>query len=245
MLKTPQKLTAAPNNHPSTIIPDFPQVKLVTDIDEYLALAIEAGKIKTTPEMLEIGDRLEASETVFIVFTVANELAATIGIRSWEAEGHFSRFLQDLYTPLYAPDSEAIDVSSMPPVFNEIRGRVCYAGEFFIASKWRRKVNISDISLFAYSEARERWDPDWFFGYVTEKHGQMGLSIRYHGARSYKEGVTWKIENPFHRSSDRFVCSNRADIEWAFKTESEESSVYRDSFRVSHDQQAALCRPHG
>lgn len=245
MLQTSQRLTSPDINHQPCDSHDYPEVKLITDTDEYLALAIEAGKIKTTPEMLETGSRLEASEAVFIVFTVASELAATIAIRSWETNGHFGRFLQDLYTPLYAPDSEAIDSSAMPPVIDEIRGRVCYAGEFFIANKWRRKVSISDLSLFAYSEARDRWDPDWFFGYVTEKHGQMGLSIRYHGARSYKAGVTWNVENPFHRTSDRFVCSSRADIEWAFQTEPEESSVYRNSFRVSHDQQSAFRCSYG
>jgi len=245
MLETSQTLASPLINHLPSASHDYPEVSLITDTEEYLAMAIDAGKVKTTPEMLEKTDRLSASETVFVVFTVANELAATIAIRSWETNGHFGSFLQDLYTPLYAPDSEAIDCSIMPPVVDEIRGRVCYAGEFYIASKWRRKVSISDLSLFAYSEARERWDPDWFFGYVTEKHGQMGLSIRYHGARSYKAGVTWKVENPFHRSSDRFVCSNRADIEWAFRTESRESSVYRNSFRVSHDQKPALCCSYG
>lgn len=245
MFKTPETLNTPHNNHLSNNPPERPNVTLITDIDEYLALALEAGKVKTTPEMLELGDRLSASETVFIVITVANEMAATIAIRSWDAQGNFRKFLQDLYTPLYAPDAEAINVSEMPPVIDEICGKVCYAGEFFIANKWRRKVSISDLSLFAYSEARDRWDPDWFFGYVTEKHAQMGLSIRYHGARSYKEGVTWRTENPFHRSSDRFVCSSRADIDWAFKTESEDSSMYRNSFRISHDQQPALRCSYG
>ena len=57
MLKTPQKMIDLHPNPSLNLLGDYPSIRLITDVDEYLALALDAGKIKTTPEMLENGDR--------------------------------------------------------------------------------------------------------------------------------------------------------------------------------------------
>lgn len=187
-----------------------------TDPEQYQALAETAGKIRTTPEMRARSEFADASSAVFISVLRNGELAATIGVRCWTVTQPFVEFLDKLYGPLYADGEGAIDTSHAPPVFDAILGRACYVGEFFIAPAWRRKIGIGDLSILAYAEACRRWAPDWFWGYVREQHAKAGLSIQYHGTTSYQRAVIWRCENPYHRSADRFVCSHRTDIDWAF-----------------------------
>lgn len=134
-------------------------------------------------------------------------------------ESSLSETFADWLVPLYRSTGDdprpAAGGLSPSPLANRIAGRVAYHGELWIRpSAARGMIGLSDLlPRFGLIEAYLRWQPDWLYGFVSERKACRGLPIRW-GYTICQPGVLcW--DQPLRDCPlvEWLAAASRADIE--------------------------------
>lgn len=179
---------------------------------------MEKGRI--SPEMSWLNSDLTSSNAFYVV--VRNEeggIVAVCAVRNYQLnDENLKSFLERQYARLYGRGENAIDTSLMPPIVDEIKGSVCYMGDFFIAREGRvsKQFNNSDFILLVYGLSMMQFDPDWVFGFVKQQNAIRGLPAIYLASRCYPFAVEWKIKVDHRVDSDWIVGLDRRDLDYVF-----------------------------
>lgn len=190
---------------------------------QFAAIVEGSDKSRLLPEMDAIKSDLFRANAVFITVTDADgELAASTSVRCFDIDDEpFTEFLATLYGRLYTPKEAPFDVNRVPPVFNHLQGRLAYMGEFFIAPKYRRKIDITDLSCLSYGLTALRYKPHWYFGFMRRRHALSGLAAKYLATRTIPGALRWNRAVEHRKDDDWFVCSRRDEMMYSLREVSE------------------------
>ncbi len=180
----------------------------------------EMEKGGMSPENNRLNSDLTSSNAFYVIVRNANrELLAVCAVRHYQLKDEtLTSFLERRYSRLYAKGGNALDTSLMPPLTDEIKGSVCYMGDFFIAREGRvsREFNNSDFIILVYGLMAMQFDPDWVFGFARQKDASRGLTATYLVARCYPFALNWKVETATRTDSDWIIGLNRKDLNYLF-----------------------------
>ncbi|MEM9063271.1 MAG: hypothetical protein AAGD13_22660 [Pseudomonadota bacterium] len=177
---------------------------------------MEKGRI--SPEMSWLHNDLTSANAFYVI--VRNEegqIIAVCAARHYQLnQENLVSFLQRQYARLYGHGESAIDATLMPPLAHEIKGSVCYFGDFFIAREGRvsKQFNNSDFVVLVYGLAIMQFDPDWVFAFLRQKSVLRGLSAVYLTSRCYPCALEWTVDE--HHPADWLIGSSRNDLHYLF-----------------------------
>ncbi|MGD1926539.1 MAG: hypothetical protein ACFB03_20505 [Paracoccaceae bacterium] len=191
-----------------------------TNFSEIHREIVEMEKGRISPEMSWLHNDLSSSNAFYVVVRNSEgQMIAVCAVRHYQFnEETLTTFLERQYARLYGHGANAIDTTLMPPLANDIRGSVCYLGDYFIAREGRvsKEFNNSDFILLVYGLAIMQFDPDWIFAFVKQKNALRGLPAVYLIARCYPCALEWKVETDFRVDSDWLIGSSRRDLNYLF-----------------------------
>lgn len=98
------------------------------------------------------------------------------------------------YARLYKGKGALRAVPDTPRPCDEIRGKVVYTGEFFIASEMRGSRHL--LSLYThllFSYCHLRWHPDWLYAFVRARDARRGYAAEYGFTRQYPGAHFWQV----------------------------------------------------
>lgn len=178
--------------------------------------AMEKGRI--SPEMSWLHNDLTSANAFYVIVRNAErEIIAVCAARNYQLNDEtLVSFLNRQYARLYGHGENAIDTSLMPPLAHEIKGNVCYFGDFFVAREGRvsKDFNNSDFVVLVYGLAMMQFDPDWVFAFLRQRSVLRGLSAVYLTSRCYPCALKWTVED--HHLADWLIGSSRRDLHYLF-----------------------------
>jgi len=150
-------------------------------------------------------------------FNEEDELVHTQAIRYLDLQqsslaNHLDVHRHKYVTPELTPDPDNTYFSGIGAL-NQISGRVCYHGEFWLKGGkggHRAQGFTAVLSRIAFEMAHSTWDPDYMFGLVPASLAMKGIPIRY--GYSHCEPGAWVGPNREITSEEYLVWMSRMDL---------------------------------
>ena len=125
--------------------------------------------------------------------TVQLQAMRLLNIENSLAE-HFKEEIGDYALPDGEVDLEK-SVVDQAPISQEIRGRVCYHGEFWLAPEYRGSGLTGIMPRMMLLLGHLAWRPDYIFGLQGMKHSYRGLGIKEGYVHTDMRGVCWQFHD--------------------------------------------------
>ncbi|WP_298975764.1 hypothetical protein [uncultured Roseobacter sp.] len=150
-------------------------------------------------------------------FNDNNQLIHTQAIRLLDLSGvalgeHINMHRHKYITPNSTPDPDRT-FYSRPPSLDQITGKVCYHGEFWLSGGeggHRKQGFTALLSRVVFEMALKMWVPDYVFGLVPEPLAFKGIPSRY-GYTRCEPGAWYGPDNEI-TEEDSLVWMNTDDI---------------------------------
>jgi hypothetical protein len=150
-------------------------------------------------------------------YNESDELVHTQAIRMLDLAGqtlgqHIDMHRHKYITPNSTPDPDET-FYCQPQALDKITGKVCYHGEFWLASGdgGHRKQGVTPLlSRFVLEMAFKTWVPDYVFGFVPMPLAFKGIQVRY-GYTHCEPGVWLGPDNQV-TDEDALVWMNKNEI---------------------------------
>lgn len=151
-------------------------------------------------------------------FNSDRELVHTQAVRLLNLEGtnlteHLRKHRHKYITPGSTSDPDNTFFSHIPSL-DQVTGKVCYHGEFWLKGGeggHRSQGFTSLLSRVVFDIALKAWSPDYIFGFVPLALGAKGIPIRYGYSRC--EPGTWLGANNENTSEEYLVWMSRQDVQ--------------------------------
>lgn len=172
------------------------------------------GKPPNHPMMSPKWHDMSPVDSFAIMFEVDGQEIGGVAARCLDlGEDALAKHWQETYSRMYT-NGETSPVSGFSGAASrEIRGRVVYLGELFLAEGWRKGVvdwRLVFHYLFALSYLK--WRSDWIYGFVRQQDVMRGKASRYGFTRQYVGPQTWTKCVERRSSQEYLVAISRQDL---------------------------------
>lgn len=210
------------------------RIRVAYEFDDLAAEVIAGPKGRMSPENRPDLHRLTPDNCFYL--TIRNEddeLDGFCAAHLFDTGAQsFPAFLSDLYARLYGGGRPAIFAEDMPPVADEMAGRLVYFGDFFLkqGAKGRSGIDPVAMSAFFFATVARKWNADWIFGFAKDRNIKRGLAAKYMAAKLYPGAIRWRVEGENRFDQDWMLCSDRRDYAFALsRWVNEQTQVERTS----------------
>lgn len=209
-------------------------VKVAYQFENIAAEVCAGPKGRMSPENRPNLHRLTKDNCFYLTIrNEAGELDGFCAAHLFDAGAQsFPAFLSGLYARLYGGGRPAIFEEDMPPVADEMAGRLVYFGDFFLrqGAKGRNGVDPVAMSAYFFATVARKWNADWIFGFAKDRNIKRGLAAKYMAARLYPGAIRWRVEGENRFDQDWLLCSDRRDYAFALsRWVSEQTQAQRTS----------------
>lgn len=108
------------------------------------------------------------------------------------------------------------------PLARDVRGRLAYIGELSFAPghRGKRAERLSPFMRLFQVLAIQKWDVDWIYAFIPDRHMQARLDLVYGFSRAIPRAQTWRQPEPEVRSSSEwFVGASRVEMEHMLRSD--------------------------
>ena len=198
-------------------------------------LIANSSKGRVNDESSPFASDLNSGNTSYIVVrNDEGQIDAFVSVRLIElGASTLSIHLRRQFRRIYGAGREAIDLSCIAPILNEISGRAAFISDVFIDKPLRNVMPQSVMTILAQSLSVLRWQPDWIYGFSKDRDVKRGLAGKYYSSRSYPGALKWLVETPNRLDSDWLLCWDRSDYSHTLRYFTEE---FEDQWTVERSE---------
>ena len=207
------------------------QVKVSTDFFAYRKMRNEqGGRLPLYPVFDVSSSFIDASNAFWVSATnEQNELVHTqvvrlLDLRETSLQDHLDQHRHKYLSPGMVAEPDEITFAPLRSL-QEITGRVCYHGEFWLKDGERslRGQGYTELmSRLLFEIALKIWSPDYMFGFVPLKLAMKGIPFRYGYSRC--EVGAWLRNEKEIAVEEAFVWMSNSDLEEYLTTPSRVAS---------------------
>ena len=204
------------------------------DEQEILKILDYIRKPYTTAPLSPAATFFRRGEFFWIVFEADGEPVGVSALRYDDLAGEtLGDFMARHATFLYGKNSYPAAVARPYPLLSQIRGKVVYSGDTYMAEgvRGRKNLHLRALIYLAYSLSMIKWpDMDYFYGIVRNKDMLVGKSAIYSVTSQLHSPLLWKI-GPVERSKSEWLLGISAeDIANYAKLYLEEPELFDDIY---------------
>ncbi|WP_238368259.1 hypothetical protein [Mesobacterium pallidum] len=190
-------------------------VREVVDFGEVSEIVRRAGKPYLTPFSSPDFNDFTSENVLWLVGEREGE-PAFIGCARLEAIGaeHIESWWSRVFGRAYAPGQTPILNNVRPNVARELRGRIVYFGDLYVAPKMRgSREALRTFVALGHIAVSLKWDPDWTYCFLRERDILRGAAAIYGFTRNFGRPFDWLRDPPAPRqASERLVALPREDL---------------------------------
>ncbi|MEL6795074.1 MAG: hypothetical protein AAFU55_02660 [Pseudomonadota bacterium] len=104
----------------------------------------------------------------------------------------------------------------IPRFMSDVRGRLVYIGDLFLITRSdvTRRLPLRSLMFLVYSISYMRWEVDWIYSFIKDKHAKKGFPAIYAASHQYPGVQRWRNEPAERDSSEWFTCSSVDDFKY-------------------------------
>lgn len=127
--------------------------------------------------------------------------------------------IDHLYRHLYNKGRVAIDVTRLPEIVHEAKGRIVLVSDLFVrpGKSIARNVDAAHLMVLALGTALLRFNPDFVYGSVNDAKARRGLLARYLCTRNYYGAFRWQTDVVNRRNDDWLVLMTEGDCHYILR----------------------------
>ena len=104
------------------------------------------------------------------------------------------------------------------PAAKQITGKTVFHGDLIVSPKHRLPAGLLEtFCVMSFFLALQKWDHDYSWAYLREKHVRSSVAMRYSLLHQYPMAILWEEKPDVHFTSDWFAFNSRSDIEYLAK----------------------------
>ena len=113
-------------------------------------------------------------------------------------------------------ESSVLIKGPQPRFLDEVKGGLVYVGDLFMLTDGTltRRLDLRAFMFLVYSLAYIRWDVDWIYSFIKDKHVRRGYAAIYAASHQFPGVQRWREEPAERDSSEWFTCSSAEDFRY-------------------------------
>jgi hypothetical protein len=205
----------------ATLVQELRKDGFIIEVDDKFDAFEEAcrdenlGKPWITPPFNPDFIDIDPMNLLWVKATSEDRIVAVEGMRFEHISVPLSKHLDQQYRRIFCDPTPGSGLSGHAPAVNQVTGRTAYHGDLYIHPAHREGGLATKLSRLLIALAVLKWDPEYIWGYITEKlvNAGYGIQIGYHHVQP--AAIHWVGNIPENRSlTDCFVWSTKEDLNY-------------------------------